>query len=62
MAAPHEILTLIARFEEPGDAYKSGQYNEAQLRDATDAQIGQLVYEFYGLTNDKIKIVEAATA
>ena len=28
--------------------------------DATDAQIDKLVYELYGLTNDEIKIVEAA--
>jgi hypothetical protein len=29
--------------------------------DATDAQIDKLVYELYGLTDDEIKIVEAAT-
>ncbi len=29
--------------------------------DATDRQIDQLVYEFYGLTDDEIKIVEEAT-
>ncbi len=28
---------------------------------ATDAQIDQLVYELYGLTDDEIKIVEEAT-
>ncbi len=28
---------------------------------ATDAQIDQLVYELYGLTDDEIKIVEGAT-
>ena len=29
--------------------------------DATDNQIDQLVYELYGLTDEEIKIVEAAT-
>ena len=29
--------------------------------DATDRQIDQLVYEFYGLTDDEVRIVEAAT-
>jgi hypothetical protein len=28
--------------------------------DATDAQIDQLVYELYGLSEDEIKIVEGA--
>ena len=32
MSAPREILDLIARFEQQLDAYKSGQYNETQLR------------------------------
>ena len=32
MPAPAEILDLIARFERHLDAYKSGQYNETQLR------------------------------
>lgn len=30
--APKEILDLVARFEQQIDAYKSGQYNETQLR------------------------------
>jgi type II restriction/modification system DNA methylase subunit YeeA len=30
--------------------------------DATDRQIDQLVYQLYGLTDDEIAIVEAATA
>ena len=29
---------------------------------ATDRQIGKLVYELYGLTDDEIKIVEEGTA
>src|SRR5438046_9650532 len=32
MPAPPVIAGLIERFEQQGDAYKSGQYNEAQLR------------------------------
>jgi predicted DNA-binding antitoxin AbrB/MazE fold protein len=32
VAAPREVLELVARFEQQLDAYKSGQYNEAQLR------------------------------
>jgi len=32
MSAPREILDLIARFEQQLDAYKSGPYNETQLR------------------------------
>jgi type I restriction-modification system DNA methylase subunit len=32
VAAPHVIADLVERFEQQGDAYKSGQYNEAQLR------------------------------
>jgi hypothetical protein len=32
MPAPHVIADLVERFEEQGEAYKSGQYNEAQLR------------------------------
>jgi hypothetical protein len=32
MNAPKEILDLVARFEQQLDAYKSGQYNETQLR------------------------------
>ena len=31
-AAPSEVLELVARFEQQIDAYKSGLYNEAQLR------------------------------
>src|SRR5438046_6510137 len=32
MPAPPVIAELVERFEQQGDAYKSGQYNEAQLR------------------------------
>ena len=32
MPAPREIADLIERFEQHGDSYRSGLYNEAQLR------------------------------
>jgi predicted type IV restriction endonuclease len=32
MPAPREILELVGRFEQQLDSYKSGQYNETQLR------------------------------
>ena len=32
MPAPREIIDLVARFEQQLDAYKSGGYNESQLR------------------------------
>lgn len=32
MSVPKEILDLVERFERQLDAYKSGQYNETQLR------------------------------
>jgi len=32
MPASPVIADLVERFEQQGDAYKSGQYNEAQLR------------------------------
>ena len=32
MSAPPQILELAARFERQLDAYRSGQYNETQLR------------------------------
>ena len=37
-----------------------GTINLHRQIDATDAQIDKLVYELYGLTDDEIKIVEAA--
>jgi hypothetical protein len=39
----------------------SGAKREIDNIAATDAQIDQLVYELYGLTDDEIKIVEEAT-
>jgi hypothetical protein len=66
-AAPKEVLDLVARFDQQLAAYKSGPYNEAQLRQeflnplfkalggAMDNEQG------YGLSEDEIKIVEGAT-
>ena len=56
MPAPPVIADLVERFDQQSDAYK---YLRRQI-DATDAQIDQLVYGLYGLTEDEIKIVEEA--
>lgn len=32
MPAPSELIELVERFERNIEAYKSGQYNEAQVR------------------------------
>jgi hypothetical protein len=32
MAAPKQIFELVARFDRNRDAYRSGQFNEPQLR------------------------------
>ena len=106
MSVPREVRELIERFRRNEDVYRSGQYNETQLRRefidpfftalgwdvasyiqaykdvvlymvdlqeahekaalqrqiaATDAQIDQLVYKLYGLTEQEIQIVEEAT-
>jgi type I restriction-modification system DNA methylase subunit len=46
------------------DAAKTPHEKTALLRriDATDAQIDRLVYDLYGLTDDEIALVEAATS
>jgi hypothetical protein len=56
MSLPKVIADLIGRFEQHLDSYKSGQYNETQLRryvcspiTETNKQIDQLVYELYDL-------------
>ena len=36
MSAPPVIADLVERFEQQGDVYKSGQYNEAQLHSVRD--------------------------
>jgi len=67
-AAPREVTELVARFEQQLSAYKSGQYNEAQLRQeflnplfkalGWDMDNEQGYAEAY---KDEIKIVEGAT-
>ena len=43
MPAPSVIADLVERFEQQGEAYKSGQYNEAQLRkEFIDLRIGRV--------------------
>jgi len=73
MPAPPVIADLVERFDQQGEAYRSGQYNEAQLRqEFVDPMFKALgwdmenisgyaeAYELYGLTPDEIKIVEGA--
>jgi hypothetical protein len=55
MPAPEIIHKLVARFKENREGYRSGKYNEPQLRYRL---IYQRVYELYGLTEDDIRIVE----
>ena len=54
---------MLALHKKLGTA-KTAHETESLRRqiDATDRQIDELVYELYGLTNDDIRIVEAATA
>ena len=66
MAAPKKIKELVERFVRNREAYLSGGYNEAQVRqeftqrqiNATDKQIDKLVYKLYDLTDEEIAIVE----
>jgi hypothetical protein len=58
MAVPEIIVELVQRFDQPRSAYRSGEYNEMQLRCAVDRQIDALVYELYGLTGEEIRLVE----
>ncbi len=73
MTAPKEIKRLVERFRDNCDVYCSGAYNETQARhefidplvrekSLIQRQIDQLVYEFYGLTDEDIRIVEEATS
>jgi len=71
MGAPEPVLELVERFHEHRDAYKSPDYNEAQVQQAlivhermplkpqiaiTDREIDQL----YGVSDDGIRGVDAA--
>jgi hypothetical protein len=54
-AAPRQVVDLVRKSDEHRDAI------QPQI-DATDRQIDQLVYEFYGLSDKEIALVEEATA
>ncbi len=71
---PHAVLALVKQFHDHIEEYKSGKYNETQLRqeyinplfealerqaNATDRQIDQLVY---GLTEEEVGIIERANS
>jgi len=74
--APQAILDLVERFGRNIGQYRSPSHNETQAAaslptgsckelaerqmDASDRQINQLVYEFYGPTDEEIRIVETA--
>jgi hypothetical protein len=52
MTTPEIIQQLVKRFEEHKEIYRSGRYNETQLRrefESTDRAIDRLVYELYEL-------------
>ena len=53
--APDIVKRLVERFSDNIEAYRSGGYNEAQVRIEF---IDRLVYELYGLMEAEIKIVE----
>ncbi len=62
MPAPDAISKLVERFKEHADAYRSGSYNETQLRrELSLLQGAGLVYELYGLTDEEIEIVEGGS-
>ena len=62
MAAPKKITELVKRFIRNRDAYLSGGYNEAQVRqEFIQRQIDKLVYKLYHLIEEEIKIVKEGT-
>ncbi len=68
MAPPQQLIELVERFDRNKDSYTFKQLPQAKTPHdkeslqrqitTTDHQIDQLVYEFYGLTEEEIKIVE----
>ena len=66
MAAPKEILELVEQMLELNNTLSAARTPpdrtslERQIA-ATDTQIERLVYDRYGLTDEEIKIVQAAT-
>ena len=62
MAAPKKIAELVKLFIRNRDAYLSGEYNEAQVRqEFIQRQIDKLVYKLYHLIEEEIKIVKEGT-
>jgi hypothetical protein len=64
MPAPAELLALVDRFREQLAAAKTAHDKTLIQRqiDATDRQLDALVYALYGLTDEEIRMVEAAKA
>jgi DNA-binding protein H-NS len=57
-----ELVETMLKLHKQLTAAKTSHEKTAIQRqiDATDKQIDQLVYEFYGLTDEEIRIVEEA--
>jgi hypothetical protein len=56
------VESMLSRHKQFGMANTGHEKTALQRQiDATDRQIDQLVYELYGMTDDEISIVEAAT-
>jgi hypothetical protein len=59
VATPKKVVQLVQLFDRNLEAYRSGKYNETQVRKTTLlCQIDQLVYGLYDLTEEEIGIVE----
>ena len=59
MPAPELIYQLVQKFDENREAYRSGKYNEARLRqEFLDKFFEALGCHLYDLINAEIKIVE----
>ena len=62
MPTPEKIIQLVERFDRNREAYRSGKYNETQVRKTTSQlQIDHLACELCRLTADERNIVEGAT-
>jgi hypothetical protein len=65
MPAPDSVLKLCETFAEHREHFRSGNYNEFQLRKQFldplfHRQIDRLVDDLYGLTEEEIALVEGA--
>jgi len=58
-----ELVEAMLRLHKDSGTVKTPREKEAIERQiaATDEQVDQLVYEWYGLTDEEIRIVEGAT-